>query len=278
MYIDEIRKKRQQMQDQQRTRQIEEDQKTQSESLKTAVKENEATTVGAASRTTDAVNKSKEALSKELQNNSKDITEALTSQNQNVSEALNNLVVATVMARDPELINLINNYVQLLDNLSASNDKLANSPLNEIPKVNKQIVQALKDFNSKDLSGIDYTKKFKSLEDAVKAIDFSPNITVKPTPVTIPPVDLSGVSRAISDLKETGIQLENYRAQDLEDGDTFQYVGMLNPDGQWYIIENDIAGNSLRYVFGSENYMEAWANHGNLQYQIMSDAINEVQA
>lgn len=71
------------------------------------------------------------------------------------------------------------------------------------------------------------------------------------------------------------VDLDEYRAQDINNDDkNIQYIGFVNPSGAWYIIENDIKGNSLRYVFGSKGYKKAFEGAGQYKYLLLNEAIN----
>lgn len=75
--------------------------------------------------------------------------------------------------------------------------------------------------------------------------------------------------------QETGLDLDSYRAQDIDNSERdTQYIGFLNPQGDWYIIENRVKDNTLRYVFGRGNYREAFAKAGSYQYLILSEAVD----
>lgn len=101
------------------------------------------------------------------------------------------------------------------------------------------------------------------------------NVPAQVAPVVnVPKADFSPITQAIEGLKEEkGIDLDCYRAHDLKDGDT-QYIGFLNPEGDWYIIENDVKNNSLRYVFGHGGYTQAFSKAASYKYELLSEAIN----
>lgn len=103
------------------------------------------------------------------------------------------------------------------------------------------------------------------------------NVPKQPAPiVNVPQADFSPITEAIAGLKEEkGIDLDCYRAHDLKDGD-IQYIGFLNPDGDWYIIENDVKKNALRYVFGTGNYTQAFKKAASYKYELLSEAINAI--
>jgi len=91
-------------------------------------------------------------------------------------------------------------------------------------------------------------------------------------------VDLSPLQEAISNLKEP-LNLNNYRPQDINDKERdVQYIGFLNPQGDWYIVENDIKNNSLRYVFGSGGYTEAFKKAASYEYTLLSEAVDALWA
>lgn len=111
---------------------------------------------------------------------------------------------------------------------------------------------------------------------AIKKIDIKPIVNV---PRQLPPqVDFTPLQRTIEQCfkpdESARLDLDDYKAQDIKDGDTVQYVGFLNPQGNWYIIENDIQVNSMRYVFGSGGYAKAFKKAAQYQYKLLDEAIN----
>ena len=50
------------------------------------------------------------------------------------------------------------------------------------------------------------------------------------------------------------------------------YVGYVDPDGAWYIMEFNNASGTARYVKGSSGYTTAWTNRAIQSY----DYYNEV--
>lgn len=127
---------------------------------------------------------------------------------------------------------------------------------------------------------------------AIKNLKLSPNITV-PKPevqVTVPKIDWEPLQRTIQTAfeampRETEevndvYDLSRYRAMDIQDNDdrTIQYIGFVNPEGNWYIIENNVNGNQLRYVFGVDDYGSHFAKASTFQYQLLNGAIDALQA
>jgi hypothetical protein len=178
MDIDKIRKKRKEQQRQREKAQAEADRQNTAKELKGAVEDNMAMGAKSSARVTNAVKDSTDKLSEELKNNSQTLLNSLASQNNSVADALNNLVVATVMARDPKLLELISDFTSILESLANATDKLEKNPLNELPAVNKDLVKALQDFSKKESNEKDYTAKFDALESAVKALDIKPVVNI----------------------------------------------------------------------------------------------------
>lgn len=127
---------------------------------------------------------------------------------------------------------------------------------------------------------------------AVKAIELSPAITVPAPTVTVkaPKVDLTPLrsvlqeylpksSQPIEESESDLFDLDDYKAQDIDNSvKDMQYIGFVNPTGAWYIIENDVKGNKLRYVFGTDDYSAAFARASEYQYQLLNEAIHALSA
>jgi hypothetical protein len=121
----------------------------------------------------------------------------------------------------------------------------------------------------------------KELLQALKNIELSPRITVPEPKVTIQEREID-----FTPLQETmhqyfappeveKLDLDCYRAQDIDNSvEGYQYVGFVNPDGHWYIIENDVKGNSLRYVFGKKGYAKAFKKASSYQYRLLNEAVD----
>ena len=120
---------------------------------------------------------------------------------------------------------------------------------------------------------------FDAMSEALSKIEFSPTINVAPTPVdvNVPEVNVQPIAEAMKE-KEDEIDLDDFKAQDLTGDDTFQYIGFVAPNGYWYIIENDIEANSLRYKFGTKNYPANWKKYNGHSYSLINEAIREIQA
>lgn len=138
---------------------------------------------------------------------------------------------------------------------------------NEQSKEMKQVFESLiKSFESIKIPEMPQVK--------IPAMPKMPSI---PAPiVNIPKNDFSPIADAISNLKEDkGLDLDEYKAHDINNSDKdTQYIGFLNPSGQWYIIENKVKENSIRYVFGKADYSTAFKKAPTYQYELLSEAVN----
>lgn len=128
-------------------------------------------------------------------------------------------------------------------------------------------------------------KQTKEIISAIRGLDMSPNITVPTPKVTVESnkIDFTALENAISNLKTEVVfpepiidrfDLSRYRAQDIKETEDKQYVGFVNPEGCWYIIENDLRANRMRYVFGESGYSKHFAQASTWKYQILDKAIN----
>lgn len=151
----------------------------------------------------------------------------------------------------------------------------------------KVLNQALQDFmKSIKASNADDTKTDKALIAAVKAIDVKPVVNVPAPKVNVqaPSIDLSPLQDTLrqyltSEETEEKVDLDDFKAQDIDNTNPdVQYVGFVNPDGNWYIIENDVKGNRIRYVFGVTDYQQAFANAAMYTYTLLNEAINALAA
>jgi len=235
-----------------------------------------------------AVNTSSSKISQDIKSSSKEIINTLSEQNSGVQDALNNLVVATVLSRDPQLVDVVKNFTALIDNLATASKKLDNNPLNDLPNVTKELAKALNDFGGKltEKEEPDYTQAFKDLQSAIQSLP-APVVKV-PKPDKIDLSALSEVSSKLDELKKA-IANQKFPAPDLEPvlqgleelnttfrsikipvpnfiqdpfirykaADEFddgvstnvKYYGFVDPEGKWYIIKNDPSASAKTYRY-----------------------------
>jgi hypothetical protein len=124
---------------------------------------------------------------------------------------------------------------------------------------------------------------FKQLHQAIADMEVNPVVNIDPPQVTVnaPKVDFKPLQDTIkqyfatpvSETEDT-LDLDDYKAQDITEDGNIQYVGFVSPSGAWYIIENNISENSMRYVFGSKGYAKAFKKAPTYQYYLLNEAIN----
>jgi hypothetical protein len=197
-----------------------------------------------------------------------------------VTSAMHDLLLATLVGKDPKIAEVSKNLAELLTSISRASEQIENSGLDNISRVFEKLMDSLADLPSQ-IAATDQSRDLipylENITTAVKSKNMSPRVEVSPN-VT---VDLDPLEELFREMKDAdgGLDLSKYRPQDLaEDGEAFQYIGFLNPGGAWYIIENDVENNKLRYKFGNSGYAKAWDSRGGFAYKLLDKAINEVQA
>ena len=191
-------------------------------------------------------------------------------------------------ARDKRSQSTLDEVKRVADSAAAINDALGSLSGGTI-KFDKNIARAvdnlyksvelLKTLKIEGDTGLN--QRLGELSQAVRSMDVRPVVRV-PAPVVnveTPKIDLSPIENALKKSTPTKqeYELQNYKAQDMEDEESMQYVGFVNPEGQWYIVQNDVEGNKLRYKFGSKRYEVAWNKRTQHEYMIMSKAINAIR-
>lgn len=202
-----------------------------------------------------------------------------------VAQAINNLMLATVLTKDPRLAEAADNVAKLLTAIADAGSKFQKSNLNLLPVANKELAQTISILaqSVREKQDTDLSPQFDKVVAALNGLEVKPVVKVAPADVTVP-VDLSGVTEAIESLKaEEGSAsfptLEGFVAQDLDNKNPgFQYVGLLRADGAYCLIENDIEANSMRYVFGKQGYTAAWGSRIGRAYRLFDEAIDALAA
>lgn len=177
---------------------------------------------------------------------------------------------------------------KLADDIASSVDKL------DTTKVNADQLQSLKELKdalnsyTDGLTGSNTAnqKAASDLLKAVKAIRVSPVVNVPEAKITVqaPKVDLQPLQDTLKEYfkppeTDESINLESYRAQDIDNiNPNMQYIGFMNPQGNWYIIENDVKGNKLRYLFGDDGYTQAFSDAASHVYSLLNEAIDALSA
>lgn len=207
------------------------------------------------------------------------IVESQTATKDSLSKSMHDLLMATVIGKDPKVAEVAKNLANLLQSIAKASKDVENSGLSNVKKVFEDILGELSSLPDKvaqtDKSG-DLIPYLESIHAAISKVKTNPTVRVSPV------IDLSGVEKAIENinsLENEGIDLSCYRAQDIDNTDpNIQYVGFVDPKGCWYIIENNELDNSLRYKFGESDYQDAWINAPKFEYRVLNEAIDEIKA
>lgn len=117
--------------------------------------------------------------------------------------------------------------------------------------------------------------QLEAITATLEKLKLDPKIDVK-----VPKTDLSGIESAIASLKVEPVkevELSDYMAVVIDDDSEYmQYVGFINPDGEWYILYYDIEKNLFLFNFGIDNFNKSWQNHMNINYSQLDKAIKGV--
>ena len=195
--------------------------------------------------------------------------------------SLNNILMATMVSKDPRMVEVAKNLTELLEGIDKASKDFKGSNLQLLPVANHNLAKAVASLSDKveKYSPHDLKPYFDDLKNAVAKL-----ATQKPTAsapaqavnVNLKPL-VDTLEKHLKKEDDYKVELSCYRAQDIDnDGETTQYVGFLNPDSEWYIIENDLESNSMRWVFGKEGYKQAWEHHVGQRYKLLDEAINAV--
>lgn len=181
-----------------------------------------------------------------------------------------------VVQKQDNFIKLADTIVKGLDNVDPKQFKNVADSVKELSAQLKSLPNALDKLNAKDTQ--EMMDCMRGIQEAINSKDFSPNIDVKSP--SIPQINVAPIVKAIENLKEekeVEIDLDDYRGIIIDDeSDTMQYIGFMNPKGEWYIICNDIGDNKMTYVFGKTNFNGAWDSHVSLNYKMLDAAVAEV--
>lgn len=125
----------------------------------------------------------------------------------------------------------------------------------------------------------DLKEVLSDMRDTLQAFDYAPTVTVPAPNVTVSPseLNLKPLQTALEDgLRPLNkIDLSNYRAQDLDEQEQgVQFIGFVNPSGNWFIIKNVEADNTIRYKFGKDKYSQAWGKAPGYEYLSLDKAVN----
>ena len=142
-----------------------------------------------------------------------------------------------------------------------------------------QAIQALRIENDEESKEV-----LREIAETLSSLNVSPIVNVPKAQITVQErnIDFDPLIKALDKKEEVETDddpLAGYKAQDINSDDPHvQYVGFINPQGSWYIIENNDTTNTLRYKFGKKGYSTAFKNMTKHNYKLYSEAIREVTA
>lgn len=193
-----------------------------------------------------------------------------------VTTAVHDLLMATLVAKDPRVAEAANSLVKLIGDINTASDRIRSVDMTPLVKEFSGLSKILDNLPARIEqvnAGNDYREEFQKLGRTFASKNFSPNIHVD-----VPKIDVDPLKEVLQQSSDK-LNLESYRAQDLdEEEEGVQYVGFVSPEGAWYIIKNDEAGNSLRYKFGKTNYKRAWQRLSTFEYKLLDEALDAVRS
>lgn len=206
-----------------------------------------------------------------------------------VVDSINKMNMTTFMSTRG-FHDMAENITDLANSVQELQTGLANKGLSEVTSTFGNLVTKLETIakslnDTKVKVDSEVTSAVQALRTSIDNLDINPVINLPAPNVTVESskLDLKPLEKVLKDISKTPeskeeFSLECYMAQDLVGDDVFQYIGMVNPEGNWCIIENDINGGSLRFALGEKNYKTAWKNHNGHSFKLLNEAVNAVSA
>lgn len=168
-------------------------------------------------------------------------------------------------------------------------DLLASLEKTSAKTVDKDFVASVKSLgevarkleNVRVTSDGDIKQALNALAAAFSRLDVRPVVNV-PAPkveITEREIDFKPLLDKLNTPVKVQDKVTDYKAQDLDDEESnqnIQYLGFVDPTGRWYIIENDLLMNTLRYKFGKRGYSKGWSGRAKHAYKLYNEAVNEI--
>jgi hypothetical protein len=63
---------------------------------------------------------------------------------------------------------------------------------------------------------------------------------------------------------------DSYRINEIDDS-VISYLGFTNPDGAWFIMQEDTNTGTFRYIKGASNFATSWTNRAGLTYDYFNN-------
>lgn len=144
--------------------------------------------------------KSTEELGKELRQSGDKVLSAMQESQDTIAGALNNLVLATVISKDPKVIETAKAFAGLLGEIAKASNDFKGSKLNLLPVANEKLATSIDKLANKvvDKPDKDYTKDLEAIRTQISKL----NLNVQPV-VNVPEskVDIQPITDAVKELK-----------------------------------------------------------------------------
>lgn len=204
-----------------------------------------------------------------------------------IVQQLKELHLTTLLeANKPHQMNITDSAAYIGDSIDKLSEKIL-TQLND-DSSNKVLQASIAELKStlvtlkNDIKNVVSTKHFDTIKKAIDNIEVNPVVNIAAPKITIPEtkIDLSPLQATLEhyfseEETEEKINLDDYRAQDIDNTNpNIQYIGFLNPSGNWYIIENDVLSNRMRYLFGKDDYEGSFSNASLHIYSLLNEAVN----
>lgn len=123
-----------------------------------------------------------------------------------VTSAIHDLMLATLVAKDPRLVEVSKNLAGLLEAIKIASGNVKNSPLDKLPKIHADLVKALKALPAevaKSDKSSELIPHLQRIAQAVQSKQTSPTVNVAPPELDLKPLErlMGEVKKAISDIK-----------------------------------------------------------------------------
>lgn len=118
-----------------------------------------------------------------------------------VAQAINNLMLATVLTKDPKLAEAADNVAKLLSSIADAGDKFGKSNLNLLPVANKELAGAITGLTAsvREKQDQDLSPEFDRVVEALNSLDVKPVVNVPKSEIRI---DVTPITDAIAELKK----------------------------------------------------------------------------
>lgn len=197
-----------------------------------------------------------------------------------LSKSMQNILMATLIGKDPKIAEVASNLTALIQSIAIASKDLKKSGIGELKSTLASLVDSIGELPDRVANTDKSEELIPYLEEiarTVRGINMSPVVSV-----AAPRIDLKPLEKTIKETfvpKDEGVDLSCFRAHDINNTDpNIQYVGFVAPDGCWYILENNMLDNTIRYKFGKKGYTKAFKDAPKFAYYLLSEAINEIKA